>query len=332
MVIGALIIEITGAISLALVFHFNHGFTWSKSLFHGIFYAVSAFCNAGLDLAPGVSGLHFPAYRNDMSLLIIIGLLIMLGGIGFAVLADLVRFPQTKRLSLFSKIVLSMTAILVIFGTGMFFIFEFHNSHTIAGQALPQQLITSWFMSVTPRTAGFSPIDLSMASPLTLFMISILMFIGASPNSTAGGVKTTTIAIILLAALAIVRQRKDVEVFGRRVGGETIRLATSLLLAYLMAVFIILMAISLHEITGNTSLSPSEALTKFFHLSFEVLSAFGTVGLSTGITPTLEPFSRVLLVIAMFLGRLGPLSFILVFARSKKPALRRLPSEPLMLG
>lgn len=331
-VFGALIIEGIGAISLAFLFHFHHGVKWGLAFFQGIFYAVSAFCNAGFDLAPGFQGLNHPSYRNDMTMLIIIGLLIMLGGIGFAVLADLVRFPKSRRLSLFSKIVLSMTAILVIFGASMFFIFEFQNSHTIAGQPLPQQMITSWFMSVTPRTAGFSTIDLSMASPPTIFLLSMLMFIGASPNSTAGGVKTTTIAIILLAAITMLRQRKDVEIFGRRVGGETIRLATSLLLAYLAAVFIILIAVSLVEITNHPGLSSSEALTRFFHLSFEVVSAFGTVGLSAGITPTLEPLSRILIILAMFLGRLGPLSFILVFTQTKKPALRRLPSEPLMLG
>jgi trk system potassium uptake protein TrkH len=332
-VAGTLIIELLGASLLALRFHQQHDMPWPRAAYEGVFYAISAFCNAGFDLAPNFFGLTHPPYRQDLTLLLIIGLLLLLGGLGFSVLAELTQLRKQRRLSLYVKLVLSITLVLILVGMGFFFLFEYRNPLTLGGMASSmQQWVTTWFMSVTPRTAGFSPLDISTVTPPSLFLIGVLMIIGASPNSTGGGVKTTTVAIIVLAIVALLRQRQDIEIFKRRISGEMVRLALALVTVYLLAAILVVIGISLSEITVPHLPAGPEATTRFSFLLFEVLSAFGTVGLSAGVTPELEPISRGLIILGMYLGRLGPLTFIFIFAQARRPQYRRLPSEPVMAG
>ncbi len=331
--IGTLLIEGIGALLLMLRFHFYHGYTWGHALYEGIFYSVSGFCNAGFDLAPGFLGLSFPAFRTDIGLLIILGILIILGGIGFGVLLEVGHIFQKSRLSLHSKLALSMSGILILTGMVLFLFFEWRSEATLGAlDNVWQRLTTAWFMSVTPRTAGFSPVDLTAVSPPTLFWLGMLMVIGASPDSTGGGIKTTTVAIIILAIITLIRNRRDIEAYRRRISGELVRLALSLTSIYLLAAFLVVLGISFTEITLPNVHHGDTAMARYGDLMFEVFSAFGTVGLSAGITPTLAPVSRILIILAMFIGRLGPLTFFYVFARQWNSPLRRLPEEPVVVG
>lgn len=332
--IGTLLIEGIGAILLTLRFHFQHHMAWDRAAFEGLFYSISAFCNAGFDLVTKFQGLTLPPYQRDPWLLIILGILIIMGGLGFGVLAEFAFFPRARRFSLHAKLVFTTSGVLILVGMLGFLLFEGNNPMTLGALDTPfQKGVMAWFMGVTPRTAGFSPVDLSAVSPPTLAMIGSLMIIGASPYSTGGGVKTTTVAVILLVIIALVRRRPDVEAFGRRIGGDVGRLALSLVSVYMVAVLLVIISMSITEITWPGLPPNNRTMTFFGQLNFEVLSAFSTVGLSTGITASLKPFSQLLIMLSMYLGRLGPLAFIFVFAQPARcPTSRRLPSEQIMVG
>lgn len=333
--VGTLAIEGIAALVLAARFHGFQGWAWGHAIFEGIFYAVSGFCNAGFDLAPGLQGLAYAPYRTDMLLLTVLGVLIILGGLGFGVLVELDPFQHRvrRRLGLHAKLVLAVSAILIVGGAALFLLFEWGNPDTLA--AIPSaadRIVMGAFMAVTARTAGFSPFDLSLVSPLTLFLLMILMVIGTAPGSTGGGVRVTTVAVIILAIAALVQKRPDVEAFGRRIGGETVRLAISLFALYLLAVMVTIAFLSYIEI-NLAGIPPGPVASALFgDLAFLVMSAFGTVGLHSAIPPELTTVSRVILILAMFIGRLGPLAFVFVFAQPKRPMLRRLPSEPVIAG
>lgn len=331
-VVGTLVLEVLGSLLLASRFYLHHGMDWSRAMFEGVFYSISAFCNAGFDLVPGFDGLAVKAYRNDLLLLGVIGSLIILGSLGFAVLAELTVLPRQRRLSLYVKLVLSVTAILLVIGTVFFYLFEMHNPQTLGNLSDAQQWVTSWFMSATPRSGGFAPIHITGVTPPSFFLLEVLMFIGGSPNSMGGGVKTVTVAIIVLAVVALIRQNPDIEVFKRRISGEMVRLALSLVTVFLLAVVLAVGAVSFIEFGAQGLPAGPQGMTYFAHLLFEVLSAFGTVGLSAGLTPDLQPLSKIVLIFGMYFGRLGPLAFIYIFARDKRRPLRRLPSEPVMAG
>ena len=331
-VYSALVFETVGATLLARHFFVNHGLPLGRAVYEGIFYAVSGFCNAGFDLVPGFAGFTTPDFRTDIPLLLIVGVLIILGGLGFGVLAELTQRPRLRTLSLYSKLVLSTTLALLLLGMGMFYLFEHRNVETIGLLSTKQQLVTSWFMSVTPRSAGFSPIDMNKVNPPTALYTTIFMIIGASPNSMAGGIKTTTMAVILLAAVALMRRRPDVEIFRRRISGETVRLALSLVIIYMLAILLILVGVSIQEVVFHPTLRGEAAMMHFLRMTFEFISAFGTVGLTTGIIPTLKPLTHFFLIVGMVLGRMGPLMFVFYFAQTKHAQLRRLPSEPIMTG
>jgi trk system potassium uptake protein TrkH len=324
-------LEALGAVALGLRFAAAHGMTIGQATYTGIFYAVSAFCNAGFNLLPG--GLATPSYRGDLWLLVILGVLITLGGLGFGVLMEL-ALRRKVRLSLRARLVLVTSLVLMLVGLGLVYLFEWGNGATLgaANQSWLHRLVTAWFMSVTARTAGFSPIDLNAMSPPSLFVLALLMMIGASPDGTGGGVKTTTVAVIVLAIFALLRRRADIEVFGRRIGGELVRLALSLVSIYLIAILLVILAISFTEINLKGLAPGAATMALYGKLMLEVVSAFSTGGLSAGITPTLSPFSRLLIIISMFLGRVGPLVFAYLFAQPRLPQLRRLPVETVTPG
>jgi trk system potassium uptake protein TrkH len=328
-----LAIELVGAVALAARFMLGHQMSIGAATWSGLFYAVSAFCNGGFHLlAPEAR--HAPFSLNDPWLLGILAILIILGGLGFGVLMELALIGRIRRFSLRTKLVLVTSLALILVGFGLFLLFEWNNAATLGAQHVSweEKLVTAAFMAVSPRTAGFSPLDLNVLAPPTLLVLSLLMIIGASPDSTGGGVKTTTLTVIILAITALLRKRADIEVFGRRISGDMVRLALSLVSIYLFSVLLAIMGISLTQITLQ-SLPPGPETTALYgKLMFEVVSAFGLSGMSTGITSQLAPFSKAIIMACMFLGRVGPLIFVYIYAQPKRPQLRRLPAEMVMPG
>ena len=319
-----------GALLLALRFGLHHGESAGHAIFNGVFYGVAAFCNTGFMLNPAADR---PELWSDMWMLIILSSLVILGGLGVGVLIEVARFIRERALSVHTRMVLITTAVLLVVGGMLFYLFEARNPLTLGGLPGPgSRAITSWFMSATARSAGFTPVDLSNISPPTLFILVLLTVIGASPGGTGGGVKTTTLAVIGLAIAAMVRHRIDIEVFKRRLSGEIVRLALSIVSFYLLILLLLIVGISLTEITRPGMQPTQETMAHYANLVFTTASSFGNTGWDAGVVAGLHPISRVLLIIGMFLGRLGTLAFIYFFARSKHPVLRRLPTETVVAG
>ncbi len=328
---STLILEFLGAVAITIRLAQNYHLPWGEAFFSGIFYSVSAFCNAGFTLTPGFAGMQ--SYFGDMPLLVIIAMLVLLGGLGFGVYMELFHWRPRRRLSMQAKVVLAAAAVLVLLGAALIIMLEGHNAATMAGLSSPERLFYAVFLSITARTGGFSPFDMMAVYPTTWLILCVLMFIGAAPGSTGGGVKTTTIATIALAIRTLMQRKEEIEVFGRRISGTLVRLSLSLMTIYALGILLMIIAVSMSEITLRTSLPPNmDVLDYQLKLVFEVISAFTNTGFTTGITPILLPATRWLLIIAMFLGRVGPLAFVYVFARRKAPTLRHLPEEPMMAG
>ena len=295
-------IELTGAILLST--QFVPVFGWKRGMFYGLFHAVSAFCNAGFDLLGGYSGQFssLTAFYNNTVIVLTISGLIVLGGLGFAVIMDVLHVRNPKRLSLHSKIAILATSILLVGGALLFFIFESGNPETMGNMGLKGKLLSSIFASVTPRTAGFNTISTSGMTGAGKFLTIILMFIGASPGSTGGGIKTTTASLILLAVIAVIKGRDDAEIFHKRLPRSLVLRAVAISVISFCLVVMVTMILSLTE-TGNLEM-----------YLYEATSAFGTVGLTLGLTPTLTSIGKSALVLTMYAGRVGPLTLTLAFA------------------
>ncbi len=300
-----LLCEGTGAILLTL--RFLREMPLKQAILYGIFHAISAFCNAGFDL---FGRIYTPfssltAYVGDWTVSLVIAFLIIIGGLGFPVLMDIKSHLSGKRLSLHSKLALLSTGLLIIFGFFGFMLFEFTNPETLWNLPISTKIISTFFQAVTPRTAGFNTLPIGKLRDSTLFFIMILMFIGASPSSTGGGIKTTTFGTILVTVWSVIKGKKEVEVFERRLPWDVV----------LKAVTISTIAINL-VVLITLLLNITEQSLPFLSLLFEVTSAFGTVGLSTGITPLISDFGRVLLILTMFSGRVGLFTIIMAVTRS----------------
>ncbi|MBR6377258.1 MAG: Trk family potassium uptake protein [Oscillospiraceae bacterium] len=311
---GALCIELGGALLLAPVFCRDLGFF--KGLWYSVFHAVSAFCNAGFDLM-GIRGQYssLTGYRADPLVNIVIMLLIVIGGIGFLVWEDLRKNKlRFHRYRLQTKLVLVSSALLILIPAVLNYFTEF--------QDLPagERILVALFQSVTTRTAGFNTADLTQMSSAGILRMIILMLIGGSPGSTAGGMKTTTVAVLCLAGITVFRRRDDVECFRRRIGQDVIRNAGTIMFLYL-ALFL----------TGAAALSRVEGLS-LLACMFETSSAVGTVGLTLGITPMLHQSSRVILMLLMFLGRVGALTLVYALLPGGKNPPGRMPLEPVTVG
>jgi trk system potassium uptake protein TrkH len=316
-----LLFELSGALLLTIRFSFEYPLDYS--FFLGLFHAVSAFNNAGFSLFQD----NLIRYRGDIVVNLVITTLIISGGIGFIVISDLSLFARKKvsRLLLHSKLVLSTTGILLFVGTILFFFFESNNQKTIAHSPVLEQFLASYFAAVTPRTAGFNTIDYSLCRFETLFLTIILMFIGASPGSTGGGIKTTTFAIIMASLWAMLRGLSDTVLFKRRIANETIAKA---LLTVSLAVLLIIFATFIIMKTQEAPFLPA---------IFEVTSAFGTVGLSVGdggvrsMSALYTPFGKYLISLIMFAGRLGPLTLAIAIIVQKKTYFRY-PEGKVIIG
>ena len=315
---GSLLVEGIGALLLMIRFIPLLGI--KEGIYYGIFHGISAFCNAGFDLMGQFEVFSSLCYfQKDPLINGTIMFLIIVGSLGFFVWEDLLRNKwRVKKYSLHTKMVLSITLILVLGGTFLFYILE--RKTVLLEMNIGEKLLASAFAAVTPRTAGFNTVDIAVMSDAGKLLTGILMFIGGSPGSTAGGVKTTTVAVMLLSAIAMIRSSHGTNIFGRRLEEETIRKAAT--------VFIINLFLALTAIFIILAVQPLE----FMDVFLEVFSAIGTVGMSTGITRQLTSISKVILIILMYCGRLGSLSFILVFAQKKKVPPIQNPKEKILVG
>ena len=268
--ISSFVIEAVGALLLAIVFIPEYGFSTGTG--YSLFHAISSFCNAGFDLFGNYSSLT--KYVDNYIVNFAICAMIILGGLGFAVTSDLIFVRKFKKMSMHSKLVLTITALLLVVGFIFFFIFEFNNPKTMGNLSLHGKFLASYFQSVTPRTAGSNTIDIAALTTPSIFLTMLLMFVGASPGSTGGGVKTTTLGIIVLTVVSVVLGKKDVVAFKRTILGPLIRRAISI---FVIAAGLVILMIFV--------LLCTEPGVAFERVVFEVLSAFGTVGLSMGLTP-----------------------------------------------
>ncbi|ALS23456.1 TrkH family potassium uptake protein [Paenibacillus sp. YK5] len=319
-----LLYSLTIEFAAAVIFSVRWSFEMEpgQAIYYGIFHAISFFNNAGFDL---FGAIHKPfgsmshlAYDWIVNLVAII--LIVLGGIGFIVIADLLEYHKTRKLSLHSKVVLSTTGALTVIGFVILLIFEFTNHKTFGALNGSGKLLASLLHSVTPRSAGVTTVDVSQMRQASQFFLIILMFIGASPGSAGGGIKTTTFAILVGALVAMVRGKEDIVMFRYRLGKDRILKAITLtMFAIFMVVFITML------------LSTTEDHA-FLVILFEVTSAFGTVGLSMGLTPQLTEFGKVVIALTMFTGRLGPMTLAYALGKKTDKELYRYPEGKITIG
>lgn len=317
------LIEGIGAILLSLVFIPQLGFI--DGLFYSLFHSISAFCNAGFDIMGGISGefTSLTSYVANPIIVLTISTLITLGGLGFTVILDIVRNKKINKLSLHSKLVLISTSVIISLGFIIIFIVEFSNPDTIGNLSLSGKALASLFQTVTTRTAGFNTIDLSLMHEGVIFVLMILMFIGASPASTGGGVKTTTVATMLLSIKAFALGREDVQIFKRRIDVYTIRKT------------VCIMSLGIITVTSGTIiLSLVEPNFNLLEAGFEVVSAFTTAGLSIGGSANLTLIGKIIIMLFMFMGRVGSLTVFMALAskNTMKPSHIKYPEEKVLVG
>ncbi|MFW5991723.1 MAG: TrkH family potassium uptake protein, partial [Halanaerobiaceae bacterium] len=314
-----LIIEAIGAFIMFL--RLSKIYKAGQALYFSIFHAISAFNNAGFDLF----GNSLENFTGDIIINFVVIILIILGGIGFAVIAELYNSGLSRRgffnkTGLQTKIVLAITAFLLIVGFIGILSLEYSNDATMGTLPLGEKILSSVFLSVTPRTAGFNTIPTGSLRSSTLFLLIVLMFIGASPGSTGGGIKTTTFGVLLLTVWSLITGKRDIEVFHRQLEKDIVY--KSLAITMLALILVVMVTMILTVIEGMD----------FLPVFFETVSAFGTVGLSTGVTPDLSFFGRVLITITMFVGRVGPLTMALAFAERQRNGVYHYPKEKIMVG
>lgn len=311
-----LLIEGIGAVILTM--GFMRTMPLGKAIYYGIFHAVSAFCNAGFALFPN----NLIAVQKNPLIILTIAFLIIIGGIGFGVISGMIEYYRsgTKKLSLTSKLAMKITFVLLLIGTLVVLIVEYSNMGTLGKMNIFEKIINAFFQSVTTRTAGFNSLDIAKLQPATIFVFLILMFIGASPGSTGGGIKTTTFGVILYSVIANIKNRKHVEIENRTISWKIINRAFTILIISISYITIITCSILLFEKIG------------IVEVIFEVISAFGTVGLSMGITPSLSVFSKILIILTMFIGRVGPLTFVLALGEEEASTKYKYPEENVIVG
>jgi trk system potassium uptake protein len=314
------IVELIGGLLLFL--RWRNTFDTGTAIYMAVFHAVSAFCNAGFALFSD----SLISYSGDIPVNLIVTTLIILGGIGFTAVFSVVNRETFRKgprrvlslLPVHTRLVGAVTVALILFGTLCLFFLEYDGS--LLDLSVREKLLASYFQSVTLRTAGFNTIDIGGLKPATIFIMSMLMFIGASPGSTGGGIKTTTFGILALSVRAMLMGRNEVEAYGRTIPQNTVLKAIAIAF------------ISLAILGGFLAMLLSVETIPFLPLMFEAVSAFGTVGLSTGITPNLTPMSKVLSCVLMFIGRLGPLTLAIAVGEKNIKGLYRYPDGKVMVG
>lgn len=299
-ILATFIIEGLGALLLATRFIPEYGI--KTGIWYSVFHAISAFCNAGFDIL----GDSIAPYVGDAVINLTICGLIILGGLGFTVYIDIFRNKIFRRFHLHTKLVLLITAFLLIGGAVIFYLLEMNNPETLANLSFSERVLASFFQSTVPRTAGFYSVNMGSLYDTSVFLLIILMFIGGSPGSTAGGIKTTTFGALVLTTMSVIRGDKDVVVFKKRLSYDVINKAIAIIMVELLIVIGVSFILTITESAG------------FLDLLFETTSAIATVGLTTGITPDLSDFGKVLLSVTMYVGRVGPLTMAFAFSRKHK--------------
>ncbi|MBR6564616.1 MAG: Trk family potassium uptake protein [Clostridia bacterium] len=316
--LGSIIIEFTGAVLLSI--RFISLFGWAKGIYYGVFHSISAFCNAGFDLLGSPTPFNsLVAFNNDPLVILVISALVIIGGLGFLVWDDisLKRF-RFKKLNLHSKIVLTVSAVLLGLGSFLFFIFE--NNKLFSDMSFSSKLLNSFFSAVTPRTAGFNTVDIASFSEASKLLTVILMFIGGSSGSTAGGIKTTSLFIIFAFVASKVRGKDSILAFNKSIKDEFLHKA--------LLVSTINMSLAL---TGTFIIAAVEPAS-LSNIFIETFSAISTVGLSAGLTISLGVVSQIVLMILMFCGRVGSVSFAAALFEKRNPAPITYPAESITVG
>ncbi len=322
----SLVLELAGAIILAARMMAERGFTVAKALYHGLFHSVCAFCNAGFSLYPD----NLIGAAGDKTYLLTIIVLIVLGGIGFLVLSELYYKWRTRQkkhmiLSLHSRMAIAGTIFLVMAGWIGFAVLEWGN--TLASLSSSDKLVCALFQSVTARTAGFNVVDMAQTHSGSRFMTVVLMFIGGSPGSTAGGIKTTTAIVLIFTSIAMIRNQRNIVILGRTISSGVVGVALSV---FLVSLLIVAGLFGLMLLTEQSNLMTGRFT--FENLLFDAVSAFGTVGLSTGTVPLLSAGGKMIMIVLMFIGRVGPLTLALFIGMKEQRDLVRYPQEDVIIG
>lgn len=314
----ALVFILIGTVLLSIRFIPDLGY--GQGFFFALFHAVSAFGNAGFDLFGNYDSLTL--FPTDYLINGTIMTLFIIGGLGFTVILDLISYCRfRKHFSLHGRLVLIISAFLLVGGTILVLLLEYNNPETMGNLSGGAKVFMALFTSATARTAGFSVLDTGMLNSTSLLILMGLMFIGASPTSTGGGVKTTTFGVVLITLISMIRGRHEPVLFLRRLPSHHIMKAISIIIAAVVLVFIATFVLTFYEDQD------------FLSLFFEAFSAFGTVGLSTGITPELSNPSKIALIVTMFGGRIGPVTLLVALAQKKpKDDALQYPEEHLMIG
>ncbi len=311
-----LIVEGVGA--LLLLIRFLRDNSPGLAIWKSVFHAISAFNNAGFDILGGFRS--FIPYQGDALVLLVLAALIILGGISYLAVADVLAFPRTGKLALDTKLVLSVTFALLFLGTVAIFFSEFFTPNAFAGMSTPEKLLNAFFMSVVPRTAGFTSVMVGLFPDYILFFIILLMFIGGASASTAGGIKVNTFGVLIAAIYSSIRGMERASAYGRDFTQVQVNRALTVVMLSLALIALVVLLLSIFE--GQTFLS----------LLFETVSAFGTVGLTTGVTPHLSTAGRLIVIGMMFAGRLGPLTLAVSLLQQQRPSVYRRPTEPVRIG
>ncbi|MDD6905274.1 MAG: potassium transporter TrkG, partial [Finegoldia magna] len=313
--ISTFTIETIGAFLLMTKFIPMYGF---KGIFYSFFHSISAFCNAGFDILGPNSLIDI---NTNFFILLVIGLLIIIGGIGFNVILDILHNGfDFKKFSLHSKIVLTTTVLMLSITSVLIFAMEFFNPETIGNLSLTDKISNSVFQAVTLRTAGFSAINQSKLLDSSSVLSILNMFIGGSPAGTAGGIKTTTFALLIIVALSEIKGQEDVEVFNRRIRFSQVKKALAIITLSMVWVIFVTFAILVID------------KAKYLDVVYEVVSAFGTVGLTRSLTPTLSIISKILIISTMYIGRVGSLTILFALSNTKNKKAYKEAHENIIIG
>lgn len=323
-VTASLLIELAGACLYAAVFVPRYG---RRGFFVSVFTAVSAFCNAGMDLfGTDQPFCSLAGYADDPFVLLTTMLLIVTGGLGFMVWADLYNYRKQRTLSLHTRVVLVMTVALILAGTLLVLVCEWSNPNTLGGMSVPEKGLNALFQSVSTRTAGFNTFDNAQMNGITKLFCSFLMFIGAAPGSTGGGLKVTTMAVVLMTVVCVSTGREDTVIMKRKVSGQVVYKAMTIMMIAIAAVGAGTLVMISTVTAGGEPVSGLDAF-------YETVSAFATVGLSVGLTGHAALSSKLVLIALMFLGRVGPVSFALSLAmRPPMDRTKVIPEGKIMVG
>lgn len=314
---ATLLIELIGGTVLAARLYQDFG---AQGIYFGYWHAVSAFCNAGFDLFGRVGFSSITRYVGDPTVVFVVAGLIIIGGIGFPVIADVLNCRCFGKMSLHGKLAVAISGLLIAVGMVCVTAFEGSNNATLGELPLFTKLLAAFFQSVTARTAGFNTIDTGSLREGTLLFIILLMFIGASPSSTGGGIKTTTAGVIAVSIMNFIRGKSETEVFKRSISQYAVYKSFTLALISAVLIFIVTIALTFTE------------QAPMLKILFEVTSAFGTVGLSTGITSSLSPAGKALIILTMFAGRVGTLTLVMALALKGRNGAVHYPEGKVIIG